>query len=108
MTLHSNFKLTLTYSHVVFEDNTEFFTLPGFQTIFHRMTMAKSGKYYSEKRAKFVQLQEERAVIALGFHLARKRLKLLQTSVNILYDTCCQNSLLMRVVHDDMLARMLV
>ena len=47
---------------------------------------AKSGKHYSKKRAKLMQLWKERTVIVLGFYLIRGKLQLLQTSVNILYD----------------------
>ena len=46
---------------------------------------AKSGKYYSKKHEKLMQLSKERTVIALGFYLIRGKLQLLQTSVNILY-----------------------
>ena len=46
---------------------------------------AKSGKYYSKKCGKLMQLLKETTLIALGFNLIRGKLQLLQTSVNILY-----------------------
>ena len=45
---------------------------------------AKSGKCYSKKHVKFLQLWKERTVIALGFYMNREKLQLRQTSVNIL------------------------
>ena len=45
----------------------------------------KSGKYYSKKHRKLMQLWKERTVIALRFYLIMGELQLLQTSVNILY-----------------------
>ena len=44
---------------------------------------AKSGKYYSRKRGKLMQLGKEMTVIAMGFHLIREKLQLLQDLVNI-------------------------
>ena len=40
---------------------------------------AKSGKYYSRKRGKLMQLGKEMTIIALGFYLIREKLQLLQT-----------------------------
>ena len=44
----------------------------------------KSGKYYSKKRGKLMQLGKEMAVIALELYLIKGKLRLLQTSVNML------------------------
>ena len=40
--------------------------------------------YYSKKRGKLMQLGKEMTVIVLGFYLIRGKLRLLQTSVNML------------------------
>ena len=45
---------------------------------------AKSGKYYSKKHGKLLQLRKEITIIALGFYLIRGELRLLQTSLNML------------------------
>ena len=44
---------------------------------------AKSGKYYSRRLGKLMQLGKEMTVIAMGSYLIRGELQLLQTSVNI-------------------------
>ena len=46
---------------------------------------AKSGKYYSRKHGKLMELGKEMTVIALGFYLIKGKLRLLQTSVNMLW-----------------------
>ena len=46
---------------------------------------AKSGKYYSRKSGKLMQLRKEMTAIALGFYLIRRKLQLLQALVNILW-----------------------
>ena len=46
---------------------------------------AKSGKYYPKKRVKLLQLRKEITIIALRFYLIRGKLRLLQTSLNMLW-----------------------
>ena len=62
----------------------KYYAPDGFNCFIVRPFWAKSGKYYSKKCGKLIQLWKERTVIALGFYLIRGKLQLLQTSVNIL------------------------